>query len=59
MYTVTKKGYGEYEVKKSKFISYVVPYKNFEKKLEQLKGTPQGKAYCLGLQTSARRSTDR
>lgn len=37
MYTVVKEGYGEYEVKKSKFISYVVPYKNFEKKLKQLK----------------------
>jgi len=37
MYTVKKEGYGEYEIKKSKFMSYVVPYKDFEKKLEQLK----------------------
>lgn len=37
MYTIKRESFGEYEVKKSKFLSYLVPYKNFAKKLEQLR----------------------
>jgi uncharacterized YigZ family protein len=37
MFCVKKEGFGEYEIKKSRFFSWLVTYENFQIKLEQLR----------------------